>query len=54
MDLSTGEATLPADPGMHDNYRVKRQMMNSCTVITSNLLLVDKLMRAGMSNLNGY
>ena len=41
VDLSTGEATLPADPGMHDNYRVKRQMINSCTVITSNLLLVD-------------
>ena len=53
VDLSTGEATLPADHGIYDNYRVKRQMINSCTVIASNLLLVDKIMRAGMSCLKG-
>ena len=33
--------------------RVKRQMVNSCTVIASNLLLVDEIMRAGMSSLKG-
>ena len=33
--------------------RVKRQMINSCTVIASNLLLVDEIMRAGMSSLKG-
>ena len=35
------------------NCRVKRQMVNSCTVIASNLLLVDEIMRAGMSSLKG-
>ena len=33
--------------------RVKKQMINSCTVIASNLLLVDEIMRAGMSSLKG-
>lgn len=53
VDLNTGEAMLPADQGIYDNYRVKRQMINSCTVIASNLLLVDEIMRAGMSSLKG-
>lgn len=53
VDLNTGEAALPADQGIYDNYRVKRQMINSCTVIASNLLLVDEIMRAGMSSLKG-
>ena len=35
------------------NLRVKKQMINSCTVIASNLLLVDEIMRAGMSSLKG-
>ena len=35
------------------NRRVKKQMINSCTVIASNLLLVDEIMRAGMSSLKG-
>ena len=35
------------------NCRVKKQMINSCTVIASNLLLVDEIMRAGMSSLKG-
>ena len=39
--------------GIYDNYRVKKQMINSCTVIASNLLLVDEIMRAGMSSLKG-
>merc|ERR1712122_297098 len=49
----TGEACIPKDKGIYDNYRVKRQMVNSCTVIASNLLLVDEIMRAGMSSLKG-
>ena len=39
--------------GIYDNYRVKKQMIHSCTVIASNLLLVDEIMRAGMSSLKG-
>jgi T-complex protein 1 subunit zeta len=53
VDCNTGEAQLPAQQGIYDNYRVKKQMINSCTVIASNLLLVDEIMRAGMSSLKG-
>ncbi|XP_048583092.1 T-complex protein 1 subunit zeta isoform X1 [Nematostella vectensis] len=53
VDLSSGEAMIPADAGVWDNYRVKRQLLHSCTVIASNLLLVDEVMRAGMSSLKG-
>lgn len=53
LDLSTGEAMKPIDMGIFDNYVVKRQILNSCSVIASNLLLVDEIMRAGMSSLKG-
>merc|ERR1712096_284992 len=53
VDCDSGEAIVPQDKGIYDNYRVKRQMINSCTVIASNLLLVDEIMRAGMSSLKG-
>lgn len=53
LDLSTGEPMKPADIGVYDNYIVKKQIINSCTVIASNLLLVDEVMRAGMSSLKG-
>lgn len=53
IDLSSGEAMNPKDAGVYDNYIVKRQIVNSCTVIASNLLLVDEIMRAGMSSLKG-
>lgn len=53
IDLSSGEALVPSDTGIWDNYRVKRQLLHSCTVIASNLLLVDEIMRAGMSSLKG-
>lgn len=29
VDLSSGEALIPADAGIWDNYRVKRQLLNS-------------------------
>lgn len=53
VDLKTGEAILPLDSGIIDNYRVKRQIINSAAVIASNLLLVDEIMRAGLSSLKG-
>merc|ERR1712112_792751 len=53
LDCDSGEACVPQDKWIYDNYRVKRQMINSCTVIASNLLLVDEIMRAGMSSLKG-
>ncbi|XP_062522455.1 T-complex protein 1 subunit zeta-like [Corticium candelabrum] len=53
VDVSTGEALVPADAGIWDNYCVKKQIINSSTVISTNLLLVDEIMRAGMSSLKG-
>lgn len=53
LDLSTSEAIKSADLGIFDNYIVKKQIINSCSVIASNLLLVDEIMRAGMSSLKG-
>lgn len=29
IDLSSGEALVPADSGIWDNYRVKRQLLHS-------------------------
>jgi T-complex protein 1 subunit zeta len=51
IDLKTGEAMVPASEGIYDNYIVVRQLLHSCTVIASNLLLVDEVMRAGMTSL---
>ncbi|GBP41569.1 T-complex protein 1 subunit zeta [Eumeta japonica] len=53
FDLSSGEPMKPTDLGIIDNYIVKRQIINSCSIIASNLLLVDEIMRAGMSSLKG-
>jgi T-complex protein 1 subunit zeta len=53
LDLSSGEAMIPTDLGIYDNYIVKKSMLNSCHVIAGNLLLVDEIMRAGMSSLKG-
>jgi T-complex protein 1 subunit zeta len=53
MDISSGEVINPCDFGLFDNYNVKRQMIHSCTVIACNLLLVDEIMRAGMTSLKG-
>ena len=47
LDIFTGDPLNPSDSGLFDIYRVKRQMMNSCSVIASQLLLVDEIMRAG-------
>ncbi|KAJ3261417.1 T-complex protein 1 subunit zeta [Boothiomyces macroporosus] len=51
VDLNTGDTLDPATEGIWDNYRVHRQMLNSCSVIASNFLLVDEMMRAGRSSL---
>uniref|UniRef100_A0A8C9PHM6 T-complex protein 1 subunit zeta n=1 Tax=Spermophilus dauricus TaxID=99837 RepID=A0A8C9PHM6_SPEDA len=53
IDLNTGESMVPADTGVWDNYCVKKQLLHSCTVIATNILLVDEIMRAGMSSLKG-
>uniref|UniRef100_A0A8C5H262 Uncharacterized protein n=1 Tax=Gouania willdenowi TaxID=441366 RepID=A0A8C5H262_GOUWI len=53
VDLSSGEPMVAAEVGVWDNYSVKKQLLHSCTVIASNILLVDEIMRAGMSSLRG-
>ncbi|KAJ1524360.1 hypothetical protein ONE63_010862 [Megalurothrips usitatus] len=53
LDISSGEVLKPQEAGIVDNFIVKKQIINSCTVIASNLLLVDEIMRAGMSSLKG-
>ena len=49
MDITTGEACAPEDLGVYDNYRVKRQLVQSAGIVASQLLLVDEIMRAGIS-----
>ncbi|KAJ7178418.1 chaperonin Cpn60/TCP-1 family [Mycena crocata] len=51
IDLVTGEPFDPTVQGIWDNYRVKRQMLHSCSVIAVNLLSTDEILRAGRSSL---
>ncbi|KAH7339700.1 chaperonin-containing T-complex zeta subunit Cct6 [Rhizoctonia solani] len=51
IDLNTGEPFDPTVEGVWDNYRVKRQMLHSCSVIAVNLLSTDEILRAGRSSL---
>lgn len=51
LDLSAGDILDPKIEGIWDNYRVIRHLLNSCSVIASNILLVDEIMRAGRTSL---
>ncbi|KAF7428566.1 T-complex protein 1 subunit zeta [Pleurotus ostreatus] len=51
VDLESGEPFDPTVEGIWDNYRVKRQMLHSCSVIAVNLLSTDEILRAGRSSL---
>ncbi|PPQ63484.1 hypothetical protein CVT24_005141 [Panaeolus cyanescens] len=51
LDLTSGEPFDPTVEGVWDNYRVKRQMLHSCSVIAVNLLSTDEILRAGRSSL---
>lgn len=53
IDLSSGEPLNPKEAGIYDNYIVKKQIINSCSIIASNLIMVDEIMRAGLSSLKG-
>ena len=53
INLDNGEAMLPADEGVWDQYRVKRQFIQLATVLSSQLLLVDEVMRAGRGSRGG-
>ncbi|KAI0049838.1 chaperonin-containing T-complex zeta subunit Cct6 [Auriscalpium vulgare] len=51
IDLQSGEPFDPTVEGIWDNYRVKRQMLQSASVIAVNLLSTDEILRAGRSSL---
>jgi len=51
IDLQSGQPFDPTIDGIWDNYRVKRQMLHSCSVIAINLLSTDEILRAGRSSL---
>lgn len=45
--IHTGEPMDPVVAGIYDNFAVKRQMLDSAAIISSQLLLVDEVIRAG-------
>ena len=47
LDLNTGETFLPAAEGVWDSYTVKKQVLQLSTVLATQLLLVDEVMKAG-------
>jgi len=47
LDISSGKAILPAQDGIWDNYRVKKQFLHLGSLIAVKLMLVDEVMRAG-------
>jgi T-complex protein 1 subunit zeta len=49
LNLNTGETFLPAVEGIWDSYTVKRQTLNLSTILATQLLLVDEVMKAGKS-----
>ncbi|KAI0564514.1 TCP-1/cpn60 chaperonin [Gracilaria domingensis] len=47
LDLATGDPLDPKASGIYDNYVVKRQLLGLASIISTQLLLVDEILRAG-------
>jgi T-complex protein 1 subunit zeta len=47
LNLTTGEAFSPESEGIWDSYTVKRQTLSLATILATQLLLVDEVMKAG-------
>lgn len=47
LNVNSGEAFLPAAEGVWDSYTVKKQSIHLGTVLATQLLLVDEVMKAG-------
>mmetsp|Transcript_63196 Transcript_63196/g.131453 ORF Transcript_63196/g.131453 Transcript_63196/m.131453 type:complete len:544 (-) Transcript_63196:124-1755(-) len=47
LDLDSGETFLPSTEGIWDSYTVKKQTLNLSTILATQLLLVDEVMKAG-------
>ncbi|KAK4337338.1 hypothetical protein RND71_043509 [Anisodus tanguticus] len=53
INLETGDAADAEVLGVYDNFVVKQQLLESCNMIACNLLLVDEMMKAGLTSLKG-
>lgn len=53
LDTTTGGVLLPVQAGIWDALRVKKQILQLATVLASQLLLVDEVLRAGRGSRNG-
>ena len=53
LDCQTGGSMLPVQLGIYDNVRVKKQIIQLGTVLASQLLLVDEVLRAGRGSRGG-
>lgn len=47
LDISSGEPNDPVAEGIWDQYRVTRQVLHSSSVVATQLLLVDEVLKAG-------
>jgi len=53
LDIHTGDPIDPDEEGIYDNYIVTRQVLENSTVIATQLLLVDEVLKAGKSTTKG-
>jgi chaperonin GroEL (HSP60 family) len=53
LDVQTGQPMLPDQRGIWDNVKVKRQCLTLSTILASQLLLVDEVLRAGRGSRGG-
>lgn len=49
INLDSGKPFYPATEGIYDSYLVKRQSLQLATILSTQLLLVDEVMKAGKS-----
>lgn len=47
VDVETGNPVDPLMMGIYDSFAVKKQLLNLSSMIASQLLLVDEILRAG-------
>lgn len=47
MDIISGEPMDPIDSAVFDGYTVKKQLISLSSIIATQLLLVDEILRAG-------
>lgn len=47
INLNTGDPFVPSAEGVYDSFSVKKQILNLSTILATQLLLVDEVMKAG-------